>query len=141
MVSVKDVLESDEYTTINKLNDLIPRYITNKNEYESYKKLVNKDNKEIKKILAEIGKSEWQVGNNKVVAQERVTQTVNEDNLVEYLKSINATDCIKTIEVIDSDKLENAIYHGVITKEQVKEMQKFYTEKKTVALKLSRVKE
>lgn len=124
-----------------KLNELIPKYVINKDEYESYKAIVEREKKQIKSLLADIGQTEWQVGNNKVVAQERVTQTVNEDNLVEYLKSINATDCIKTIEVIDSDKLENAIYHGVITKEQVKEMQKFYTEKKTVALKLSRVKE
>lgn len=124
-----------------KLNELIPKYVINKDEYESYKAIVEKEKKQIKSLLADIGQSEWQVGNNKVVAQERVTQTVNEGKLVEYLKSINATDCIKTIEVIDSDKLESAIYHGIITSDQVKEMQAFYTEKKTVALKLSRVKE
>lgn len=124
-----------------KLNELIPKYVINKDEYESYKAIVEREKKQIKSLLTDIGETEWQVGNNKVVAQERVTQTVNEDKLVEYLKSINATDCIKTIEIIDSDKLESAIYHGIITSDQVKEMQAFYTEKKTVALKLSRVKE
>lgn len=124
-----------------KLNELVPKYVINKDEYESYKAIVEREKKQIKSLLSDIGQKEWQVGNNKVVAQERVTQTVNELELIKYLKAIEANNCIKTIEVIDSDKLESAIYHGIITKEQVAEMQKFYTEKKTVALKLSRVKE
>lgn len=124
-----------------KLNELIPKFVINKDEYESYKAIVEREKKQIKSLLADIGQSEWQVGNNKVVAQERTTQTVNEEELIKYLKAIEATYCIKTIEVIDSDKLESAIYHGVITSDQVKEMQAFYTEKQTVALKLLRVKE
>lgn len=126
--------------SVTKLNELIPKYIDNKNEYDSYKAIVDRENKEIKKLLSEIGKSEWQVGKNKVVLQERTSQQVDEEKLIEYLKSINANYCIKTVEKIDEDALENAIYHNILTKEQVKEMDEFTTEKKTLALKVTKVK-
>lgn len=125
--------------SITRLNELIPKYINNKNEFDSYKQVVEKDKNEIKKLLGEIGKSEWTVGTNKVVVQERTSQVMDEEKLVEYLKSIHAESCIKVVESINEDALENAIYHGIITKEQVQEMDKFISEKKTFALKVAKV--
>ena len=100
--------------SITRLNELIPKYINNKNEFDSYKQVVEKDKNEIKKLLGEIGKSEWTVGTNKVVVQERTSQVMDEEKLVEYLKSIHAESCIKVVESINEDALENAIYHGRI---------------------------
>ena len=74
--------------------------------------------------------------------------TIDEEGMMQYIKSKlwgdkGSMHCpyIKTVEVIDWDALEKAIYTGEITKKQVLAMDKFKSVKKTPVLKLKVAKE
>ena len=65
------------------------------------------------------------------------------DNLLAYLKNNveNGASYVRTVEEVDWDALEKAVYNGTISKEQILEIDKFKTVTKTPVLKLKTRKE
>ena len=82
------------------LDTLITRYAKNKTELDSYKKLCEADNKEIKSHLERIGEAEHSA--NGYTAKRIVVEkeSLNEDRLLEVLKKHAVQGIIKTKEYV-----------------------------------------
>lgn len=129
------------------LDELVMAYVENKKELDSYKKICDKENTQIKEAFEEQELTEHTVGNytvKKVVAKK---EKFDEDKLVNFFQSVIWADkgsmqCpyIKTQYVVDWDAVENAIYHGKLTKEQVLEMDKYKEVTEIVTLRISKAK-
>ena len=103
-------LVEDNRTAEEKLEQLIPHYQLNKSKMDSYKKIVDKDNKEIKEIMLSISIIRiysWGYQSNRSVS---VREDFIEEALIEKLKEMKVDGVIKMKEYVDMDFLENAIY-------------------------------
>ena len=114
------------------LEDLIERYGKNKTIVNSYKKDIDEDNEEIKRLIVDQGvpvegkDGSFKAYSNHYTATYSVSKTedFDETKLIAKLKElIDKADiehlsmikkCIVYKPVVDMDALENAIYHGVI---------------------------
>src|SRR5574344_2339912 len=103
-------LVEDVRTPEEKLSQLLPVYQANKSEMDSYKKLVDKDNKEIKTIMigAELG--EFIVDDIKASVSISEREDFIEEALIAKLKEMKIRGIVKKKEYVDMDALENAIY-------------------------------
>jgi len=99
---------------MSKLDDLIPLYYEHNELVKKHKKVADKANKEIKKIMAEQDIMEF--ATNGLVAKVSVSERVDlmEDVLMEKIKELGIKGIIKTREYIDMDALETALYNGLI---------------------------
>lgn len=141
-----------------KLNDdltletLIPRYAENKQTFNDYKKICDKDNAQIKELMNKDeslldpdGKRIKTVGNYTATLSIRDNETLNEDKLLELLKKKANKDIqkmlIKTKEYIDSDVLEKLIYNEGIPKDLLLEMDTCRESNPVEVLKVTKKKE
>ena len=125
-------------TNKEQLNELIPIYALNKNELDSYKKLVDRDNAIIKSLMKEEKLDEWDTEKHTAKISVSQRQTMNEDKLLDVIKTMDRPDLIKTKEYVDMDLLEKALYNGEINP---KELDICMTTKEVVTLKVSARKE
>ena len=130
-------LVEDNKTAEEKLQELIPRYQLNKSEMDSYKKIVDKDNKEIKMIMLESQLPEFVMGDIKATCSVSERQDFIEEALIEKLKNMKVRGIIKKKEYVDMDALENAIYNGKVNAAELASCQ---TTKEVVTLRVSKVK-
>lgn len=130
-------LVEDVRTPEEKLSQLLPVYEANKSEMDSYKKLVDKDNKEIKAIMlgAELG--EFIVDDIKASCSVSEREDFIEEALIAKLKEMKIRGIVKKKEYVDMDALENAIYSGKIDAALLADCQ---TKKEVVTLRVSKVK-
>lgn len=131
-------LVEDNKTAEEKLQELIPHYQLNKSEMDSYKKVVDKDNKEIKMIMLESQLPEFIVGDIKATCSVSERQDFIEEALIEKLKEMNVEGVIKMKEYVDMDALENAIYNGELNAAELASCQ---TKKEVVTLRVTKIKE
>lgn len=89
---------------------LVSRWAENKTEMDSYKDSVTSDANDIKQMMKELGIKAIEVPGFKATYSERVSQNFNEDKLLAKIKSLGFVDCVKTVEVVDMEKLESLIY-------------------------------
>ena len=122
------------------LDELIPKYALNKSEFDSYKKLCDAENAQIKEIMLSENIEEATSGGYtaKVVVQNR--ESMNEEKLLEIAHHHGISEIIKTKEYIDFDALENAIYKGLIKQEIILEMDNAKEVKEVVTLRITKVK-
>ena len=121
------------------LEELIPRYYQNKQECSSYEKLIDEDNKKIKELMADTDK--YEVDGLVATVSTRVSESMDEQKLIEVLKANNITDgIIKTTEYVDMDALERVMYAGTIPESVIVEMNKCRISKETKVLKVTRKK-
>lgn len=125
---------------LSELDTLIPRYAQNKLELDSYKKICEKENAEIKKIMKDYALPTHVVGDYKAVYTIQKRETINEEKLLEIAHQYGISDIIKTKEYIDFDALENAIYHGQISADVLAEIAKTKEVKEVVTLKVTKIK-
>lgn len=95
------------------LQELIRLYFEDKQQLDNYKKSTDAYNKDIKDGMTELGIDEFVTRDGitaKMSIQKR--ESFNEDKLIEKLKELKISKPIKTIEVIDYDALEDAIYNN-----------------------------
>lgn len=99
---------------MNDLQKLINEFGTRNEQVKSLKKETDALNTQIKEIMANLpgGVAETE----QFVAKYSVTTTsdFDEPKLIERLKQLGCHGVIKTVEVVDMDALENAIYNGHI---------------------------
>lgn len=130
-------VEVDETRT---LDELIPAYAQNKNELDSYKKICESENSQIKEKMVEIGQDEYSAGGYKAkrIVSERVS--MNEDKLLAVMKKHYLVQVIKTREYVDMDALENYLYHidEEDNKELLAEIDKCREVKEVVQLRISK---
>lgn len=119
------------------LQEIGARYILNKGELDSYKKLVDEDNKRLKEMMVS---STLEVGDTIITKSKEVRVKVDEDKLCAYLmkNAINVEGLIKTKHYVDTDVLESAIYNGAISEDIVKGMKECQTETEIVKLTLKK---
>ena len=125
---------------MNKLEELVVTYALNKNELDSYKKICDKENAEIKARMAELDMDEVIAGDYvaKLTIQKR--ESMDEDMLLEVLRNNNYTNVIRTKEYVDMDLLEREIYNGNVDKDTLVAMQKCKSVKEVPTLKIVKAK-
>ena len=131
-------LVEDNKTAEEKLQELMPHYQLNKHAMDSYKKIVDKDNKEIKMIMLESQLPEFIVGDIKATCSVSERESFIEEALIEKLKEMNVDGVIKLKEYVDMDALENAIYNGELNAAELASCQ---TKKEVVTLRVTKIKE
>lgn len=130
------------------LEELIPQYAANKKELDSYKKICDKENAQIKLLMAKLPDNVCIVGKYKATYTVSNRETINEEQLIDLF--MNDPDFIKINEqynvvemrpAIDFDELERAIYKGAFSKDQTKLLNAAKTSKEVVTLRISEIKE
>ncbi len=96
------------------LQELVPRYAHSKQEADSYKKLAEQDNAEIKSIMLKEKLDTFTAGGWTASCTVSEKEALNEEGLIAYLKKNKVKGLIKKREYIDMDALESAIYKGEI---------------------------
>lgn len=121
------------------LEMLIQQYALNKNELDSYKKLCETENEQIKQIMSANDITEMTAGEYtaKYIVQKR--ESINESKLLTMLKTLPSAQTdgiIKTTEYVDFTALEDAIYTGQLPSEFVAKMSGLREVKEIPTLKL-----
>ena len=120
-----------------RLTELLPIYHAQKSEMDSIKKVIDKENAEIKTLMRESNLSEFVAGDIKATCSVSERQDFIEEALIEKLKDMKVRGIIKKKEYVDMDALENAIYNGKIDAAALASCQ---TIKEVVTLRVSKVK-
>ena len=122
------------------LDELIPQYAQNKSEMESYKKICDKENAQIKAVMKSFVVQTYQAGGYKASYSVSKRESMNEEMLLQIAHMHGIPEIVKTKEYIDYDALEHAIYNGQISDEVLMEMDKAKEVKEVVTLRISKVK-
>lgn len=126
---------------MNNLEQLIDAYALNKSELDSYKKLCDAENTEIKALMTELELNKASTKDYTATLSVQHRETMDEDKLLEVLRNAGYSALvIRTKEYVDMDLLENAIYHDKIDKETLLAMQRCKEIKEVQTLKISQRK-
>lgn len=132
---------------LNDLDTLIPQYAANKSELDDYKKLCDKENKQIKDIMKSFVVTDYTAGGYKASYILSTRETMNEDVLLSLFQTVPAFDAVannygivKTKPYIDYDALEKALYDGALSDEQIADLDKAKEVKDVVTLRVTKVK-
>ncbi len=126
---------------MNNLEQLIDAYALNKNELDSYKKICDAENAEIKALMTELELDKASTEDYTATLSIQHRETMDEDKLLEVLRDAGYADIvIRTKEYVDMDLLEAAIYHDRIDKETLFAMQRCKEVKEVQTLKISKRK-
>lgn len=122
------------------LDSLIPTYALNKQELDSYKKICDAENAQIKEMMFQMGEDEHEAGG--YVAKRTVVEkeSLNEERLLAVIKEHHIEGIIKTREYVDMDALESYLYNNVSTNEFAAALAKCKEVKTEVRLTVRRVK-
>lgn len=105
------------------LTKLVESYIVNKQNENEYKKQASAENTQIKEIMAQYGMSSVETELGTATLSEQKRESFIEEKLIEFLKERGLEDgIVKTKEYVDFDSLESAIYHEVISGDNLKDM-------------------
>lgn len=126
---------------LNDLDKLIPQYAANKNELDSYKKICDKENAQIKAIMKDFVVTGYEAGGYKASYIVSKRETLNEEKLLEIAHQLGISEIVKTKEYIDFDALEKAIYDGKISDDILLEMNKAKEVKEVVTLRVTKIKQ
>ena len=116
-----------------KLEELIPIYKQNKTEADSYKKICDSYNTEIKKIMVDNDLTSFSVDGIKATCTKAYREEFIEEALIQKIKSLKVKGVIKTKEYVDMEALENAIYNGELNAAELASCQ---TSKEVITLRI-----
>lgn len=123
------------------LKELIPIYAVNKSEMDSYKKICDRQNKEIKELMLASNLESEESGDYVATCTVSERESMNESILLEVLKETGyAEGIVKTKEYVDMDALEHAIYTEKVPVEIVAKLDKARETKEVVTLRVGRKK-
>lgn len=120
------------------IKELVHDYIENKSLEDKYKKIASSANNKIKEYFSDNDLDAYEADNGTVKMTERKSESFDEDKLIAFLKQSGHSDIVKTVETVDYDALESAIYHEDISKDEVKKMDDFKTVKITKVLNIKK---
>lgn len=124
-----------------KLDTLIPQYAENKSMLDDYKKICDKENKQIKELMTD---DTYEAGGYKATKSVQIRESLNEDRLLAIASQhrvFRDIGIIKTKEYVDMEALESAIYKGMLDKEALMEIDKCRESKEVVTLRVTKIKE
>lgn len=109
----------------NEFDVVVKRYYENNTNLKSLKKAVESDSDTIKSFLLDHNdedsdKISYVVDDVNANITKVVKNTMDEEPLIEFLKTLNIPGVLKTKVVIDEEALEDAIYHNMIDTIQLK---------------------
>ena len=145
---IKFDTQSDNTEVVkDELDNLIQQYAMNKTEFDSYKKICDKENAEIKAIMLD-GKIDSRIsGDYKATCTVSQRESMNEEVLLSLFTSVpgfvGVTDeyeIVKQRPYVDFDALEKAIYDGKLTQDQLLELDKAKEVKEVVTLRVTKIK-
>ena len=126
------------------LETLIPQYVLNKQELDSYKKLCDEENAEIKKIMRTEKVQAKTVDNYTVSYVVAKKESINEAKALSILNRFGlgggVLGIVKTREYIDYDALEKAIYSGALTNDVLSELDTTREIREVETLRISKKK-
>lgn len=125
---------------MNRLEELIPQYALNKSELDSYKKICDKENAEIKQLMLSDNLDEKEVDGYRATCTVSTRESMNEEMMLEIAHNFGIPEIVKVREYIDYDALEKAIYDGNLSKDVLLEMEKAKEVKEVIMLKVSKIK-
>lgn len=129
------------------LDKLVPQYGKHKDESGELKKLCDLENAQIKEIMSNEKLKKHSAGGYTVTYIESNKTTVNEEKLLALLKSklskkqLKDLKLIKTVEQVDENALENAIYNSLIPEELVTEMSNCEEKSVITSIRITKNKE
>lgn len=126
---------------LNDLDELIPRYASNKAELDSYKKICEQENAQIKAIMKDFAVQRKEAGSYVATYSVSRRESFDEDKLLQIAHHYGIREIVKTREYIDFDALEKAIYDGKISTDVLLEMDSAKETKEVVTLKVTKKKE
>lgn len=129
-----------------KLETLIPQYVLNKQELDSYKKICDKENAEIKAIMRSAKLPSYSSNEYTVTYTVAKRESINEEKAISILKKSIGTapdvyGILKVREYIDYDALEDAIYRGKLDSRIVAELNAAREVKEIETLRISKRKD
>lgn len=129
------------------LDTLVVQFGEHKDQEGQLKKICDAESTQIKEIMAGSGLKKYEAGGYKVNYIESVREKMNEERLLELLKNrftkkqLKEMKVIKTVEQVDENALESAIYNNMVNADFVLEMSHCKESSTVISLKLTRVKE
>jgi chromosome segregation ATPase len=127
-------------TATTDLDNLISTYALNKQELDSYKKICDVENAQIKDLMYQFGETEHSNGEYVAKRTEVEKESLNEEKLLAVIKAHNIKDVIRTKEYVDMDALESYLYNNEATNELAADLAKCKETKTEVRLTVHRVK-
>lgn len=121
------------------LEELIKSFYYNDSQMKRFKMSSDEEKAKIKDIMRDNDLSDYVVDGIKAKYVESKKESMDEDMLLTILKTNGLTNCIKTVEVVDMDALENAIYHNEVPNNVLKKMDSCRKTTTVVSLRVSRV--
>lgn len=107
------------------LQSLIPIYVENKREADDYAKLAKKYNNDIKAMMKELDIDNISDGSHIIKKSVVKTAKMDEQKMIEILKRVwhgeGENPFIKTIETVDLDAVEKAMYNNEFSQEVLAE--------------------
>jgi len=129
------------------LDILIPRYAQNKQELDDYKKICDKENRQIKDSMKALGETEHPAGDYIAKYSVQQRESMNEDILISLFTSVPAFvglddkyNIVKTKPYIDFDALEKALYNNELSETLLADLDKAREVKEVVTLRVSKIK-
>lgn len=136
----RKLIDTNNVDEVVSLDTLIPMYATNKSELDSYKKLCDLQNTQIKELMVNEDLTEKTVGDWTAKYSVTTRESFNEDKLLQVCQIAGIKEVIKTKEYIDMEALESAIYNGKISEELLLEIDKCREVKEVPTLMISKKK-
>ena len=122
---------------MNTLTTLIESYGKNKSQLDKFKKLCDKENKQIKELMVEGNHSDFESDNYVAKYYESERTSFDSEKALAILKRAGINQCVKTVEVLDEDAFESMLYNNEIPKELLPELNECTETKKVPTLKIS----
>lgn len=126
------------------LGELIETYGMNKSEFDSYKKLCDDENKQIKQMMKDESLKNYESEHYKASYSISERTSFDEDKMIRVIRSYNipgSLGIVKTREYIDEDALESAIYNGLIPDDVMDKIKECMTVKEVETIRLTSKKE
>lgn len=124
----------------NELEELIPIYVLNKSEMDSYKKICDDANKRIKDLMLKSDHKTYTVDDIKVTRSIENRESFDEEKLLTVLKRYGITEAVKTKEYVDMVALENYLYKNDVSDDIIKDLDKCSHTTEIVKLLVKRIK-
>lgn len=132
---------------MSKLDELVESYGNHDAQLKPLKKLMDAEKEELKTELAAIEKTEHSFGGFTVSISESTSVKTNEPMMLQVLKEhwktqYGDSDCpyVKTVEVVDTDAVELALYNGDFDDDLLSKLQECQTESITTRLYCKKTK-
>ena len=127
-------------TEARSLDSLVKSFYENKTELDSYKKICDEENSQIKAKMAEMEQDVYEVDGLTAKLTYKDKSSFNEVKLLAVAKELGL-DVIRTREYVDMDLLEKLLYSDDLSKDAKAKLNACVEPKTEVSLRVTRKKE